>query len=116
MTFEYGPRILQVLLGMGLGGGDAVKGFVEEGDDALLFGDWRNRYRHLSQLAPADALSRSARRFSINCAEIVARLRVIVKKLWQCLLCIEPNNRAVNCCDHPLSSIRKNAASPRWIG
>jgi hypothetical protein len=42
MTCEKCPRIPQVLLGMGLGGGDAVKGFVEEGDDALLFGERRD--------------------------------------------------------------------------
>ncbi|MCY1553852.1 hypothetical protein D9M68_903780 [compost metagenome] len=29
--------VLQVLLGVGLGDGDALEGFVEDGDDALLF-------------------------------------------------------------------------------
>ena len=34
------PRILQALLHICLGSGDAVKGIVEEGDDALLLGAW----------------------------------------------------------------------------
>jgi hypothetical protein len=31
------PRILQIPLRMGLGGGDALEGIVEDGDDAALF-------------------------------------------------------------------------------
>ena len=42
VSSEQSPRILQILLCMGLGGGNAFKGFVEEGDDALLFGEWGN--------------------------------------------------------------------------
>lgn len=37
VTLEDGPRILEVLFGVRLGRGDAVKRFVENGDDALLF-------------------------------------------------------------------------------
>lgn len=43
MALEQLPRVLQVLLGVGLGRGDAVKGVVEEGDDALLFGEGGER-------------------------------------------------------------------------
>ena len=38
ITVENLPGILQILLGVGFGGGDTVKGFVENGDDALLLG------------------------------------------------------------------------------
>ena len=39
MAFKEGTGVEEVLFGVGLGGGDAVKGFVEDGDDALLFGE-----------------------------------------------------------------------------
>ena len=38
VTFKQGAGVLEVLFGVGLGGGDAVEGFVEDGDDAVLFG------------------------------------------------------------------------------
>src|SRR6218665_943291 len=37
VAFEEGAGVLAVLLSGGAGGGDAGKGFVEDGDDALLF-------------------------------------------------------------------------------
>ncbi len=45
VAFEEGAGVLEVFFGVGAGGGDAVKGFVEDGDDALLLGkrgqrDW----------------------------------------------------------------------------
>jgi len=45
---EKGAGVLEVFLGIGFGGGDAVKGFVEDADDPLLFGKgWqRNLQRH----------------------------------------------------------------------
>jgi hypothetical protein len=36
MTFEKRTGVLEVPFGVGFGGGDAVKRFVEDGDDALL--------------------------------------------------------------------------------
>ncbi len=39
MAFEEGAGVLEVLFGVGPGGGDARKGFVEEGHDPLLFGE-----------------------------------------------------------------------------
>ena len=41
VAFEQGAGVLEVLFGVGFGGGDAVKRFVENADDALLFGEWR---------------------------------------------------------------------------
>ena len=35
----------QILLGVGLGGGDAGERFVEDADDPPLFGQRRDRYR-----------------------------------------------------------------------
>ena len=35
--------VLEVLFGVGFGGGDAVKRFVEDADDSPLFGEGRNR-------------------------------------------------------------------------
>ena len=38
MAFEEGAGVLEVLFGVGFGGGDALKRFVENADDPLLFG------------------------------------------------------------------------------
>ena len=51
MAFKEGTGVLEVLCGVGFGGGDAVKCCVEDADDALLFGDWRNRDRDILELA-----------------------------------------------------------------
>lgn len=42
MALEEGAGVGEVLLGVGFGCGDAVEGFVQEGDDALLFGEGWN--------------------------------------------------------------------------
>src|ERR1035437_1009587 len=39
VAFEEGAGVLEVLLGVGFGGGDALKRFVEDADDPLLFGE-----------------------------------------------------------------------------
>ena len=39
VAFEEGAGVLEVLFGVGFGGGDALKRFVEEADDPLLFGE-----------------------------------------------------------------------------
>ena len=49
VAFEQGAGILQVLFGVGAGDSDAVKRIVEDADDALLFGEWRNRNWNFSQ-------------------------------------------------------------------
>jgi hypothetical protein len=42
VAFKQGAGVLEVLFGVGFGGGDAVEGFVEDGDDAVLFGERGN--------------------------------------------------------------------------
>ena len=39
MAFKDGAGVLEVLFGVGFGGGDAVKCFVENANDPLLFGE-----------------------------------------------------------------------------
>ena len=42
VAFEEGAGVLEVLFGVGFGLGDCVEGFVEDADDALLFGEgWK---------------------------------------------------------------------------
>ncbi len=41
VAFKEITGILEVLFGVGFGGGDAGKGLVEDADDALLFGERR---------------------------------------------------------------------------
>ena len=42
VAFEEGAGVLEVLFGVGFGGGDALKRFVEDADDPLLFGERRD--------------------------------------------------------------------------
>ena len=51
VAFKQGTGVLEVLFGVGFGGGDAVKRFVEDADDALLFGKRGQNYRKLSDVA-----------------------------------------------------------------
>ena len=41
VAFEQGAGVLEVLFGVGFGGGDALKRFVEDADDPPLFGKRR---------------------------------------------------------------------------
>ena len=43
VAFEEGAGVLEVLFGVGFGGGDALKRFVENADDPLLFGERGDR-------------------------------------------------------------------------
>ncbi len=47
VAFKQSAGVLEVLFGVGFGGGDAVKCFVEDADDALLFGERGNGNRQL---------------------------------------------------------------------
>ena len=38
VALEEGAGVLEVLFGVGFGGGDALKRFIEDADDPLLFG------------------------------------------------------------------------------
>ena len=42
VAFKEGTGVLEVLFGVGFGGGDALKRFVEDADDPLLFGERGN--------------------------------------------------------------------------
>ena len=44
VAFEEGAGVLEVLFGVGLGGGEAGKRFVEDADDPLLFGERGDGY------------------------------------------------------------------------
>ena len=57
MAIEEGAGVLEVLFGVGFGGGDTVKRFVEDADDPPLFGERRKRERE-----------------SENCIDIARRL------------------------------------------
>jgi hypothetical protein len=39
VAFEEGAGVLEVLFGVGFGGGEALKRFVEDADDAVLLGE-----------------------------------------------------------------------------
>src|ERR1039457_6199754 len=41
VAFKQGAGVLEVLFGVGFGGGDAVKRFVQNANDSLLFGERR---------------------------------------------------------------------------
>ena len=51
VAFEKGAGVLEVLFGVGFGGGDPRKRFVEEADDPLLFGERRERHWNFLKLA-----------------------------------------------------------------
>ena len=40
MTLKERAGVLEVPFGVGFGGGEARKRFVEQADDSLLFGEW----------------------------------------------------------------------------
>ncbi len=50
VAFEEGAGVLEVLFGVGFGGGDALKRFVEDADDPLLFGERGNGNLEVVQL------------------------------------------------------------------
>ena len=60
MTFEQSACVLQVLLSIGLGGGDALVGFVEDGDDPALFAVLGEMKRNLLELAAGQFLESCA--------------------------------------------------------
>ena len=59
VAFEEGAGVLEVLFGVGFGGGDALKRFVEDADDPLLFGErgkWNLELSTVLALSIANAL------------------------------------------------------------
>ena len=56
VAFEEGAGVLEVLFGVGFGGGDALKRFVEDADDPLLFGERGNMESTCAAASPSDDL------------------------------------------------------------
>ena len=61
VAFEEGAGVLEVLFGVGFGGGDALKRFVEDADDPLLFGERGNGNRTVLELAAVKLAERLRR-------------------------------------------------------
>lgn len=55
VAVEEGAGVLEVLFGVGFGGGDALKRFVEDVDDPLLLGEWRDRNHESAKLGRVEA-------------------------------------------------------------
>lgn len=51
VAFKDGAGALEVFFGVGFGGGDFVKGFIEDANDALLFGEVSKRNRKLLKVS-----------------------------------------------------------------
>ena len=51
VTFEEGAGVLEVFFGVSFGGGDALKRFIEDADDPLLFEELGNWNRNFLELA-----------------------------------------------------------------
>ncbi len=60
MTLKHSPGVLEVLIGIGFGGGDAGKRLVEDADDPLLFGEGWERDLKISNLRQRKILLRDA--------------------------------------------------------
>ena len=81
MTLKDRTGVLEVPFSVGLGGGEARKRFVEQGDNSLLFGEWRNWNRYQPKVGAADSIARCACTDLSNCPEILVRLTVVVKEV-----------------------------------
>lgn len=71
VAFEEGAGVLEVLFGVGFGGGEALKRFVQQADDPLLFGQRGGRNGNQSQVASANPVARRAGAFLRDCREVV---------------------------------------------
>jgi hypothetical protein len=60
MTFKKITGFLEVLFGVGFGGGDAGKSFVEDADDSPLFGERRERDGNLPKASLIELRDREA--------------------------------------------------------
>ncbi len=54
VAFKQSAGVLEVLFGVGFGGGDALKRFVEDADDPLLFGERWNGNRNFLEFRLAE--------------------------------------------------------------
>src|ERR1035437_1715697 len=80
VAFKQGAGVLEVLFGVGFGGGDAVEGFVEEGDDAVLFGEWRNGKRHTTRKLNVQIPDCRPRRQPIELVKNYRRAQQVIKE------------------------------------
>ena len=71
VAFEEGAGVLEVLFGVGFGGGDALKRFVEDADDPLLFGERGNGNRNAREICSLI----DARDLSSPCASVLVKCR-----------------------------------------
>jgi hypothetical protein len=54
VAFKQGAGVLEVLFGVGFRGGDAVEGFVEDGDDAMLFKERGDAHEFIVNKVPVE--------------------------------------------------------------
>src|SRR5712692_6229438 len=80
VAFEEGAGVLEVFFGVGFGGGDAVKGFVEDADDALLFVKRRIFDNKITERRVTKILHRRSRRSSLKLFAIVSRTNEVRQK------------------------------------
>src|SRR5260221_13875498 len=73
VAFEEGAGVLEVLFGVGFGGGDALKRLVEEADDSLLFGERRDGDDEVSKSRIAQVHHRRASRSLFKFLPIIIR-------------------------------------------
>ena len=77
VAFKQGAGVLEVLFGVGPGGSDAVKRFVEDGDDALLLGKGRHRELKLAQRFTSKVLNAGAVEVFLQRPGEVQRVEVV---------------------------------------
>src|SRR5712692_9923659 len=85
VTFKQSAGVLEVLFGVGFGGGDAVKRFVEDADDPPLFGERGERHFKLSQRFAGEVLNARAVEIILERAVEVSSVKVVEKPfaaLW----------------------------------
>jgi hypothetical protein len=74
VAFKQGVGVLEVLFGVGFGGGDALKRFVEDVDDPLLFGKGGGSHRKTLDVTLRDEwLARTTLREFYEREEIVEK-------------------------------------------
>lgn len=56
VAFEESAGVVEILFGVGFGAGEALKRFVEDADDPLLFDEGRKRKLNLFEFGLADSL------------------------------------------------------------
>src|SRR5262249_36981128 len=68
------PRVLEVLFGVGFGGGDCGERLVQDAHDPPLLGNWGNRNRQGAKFRRIEAALSAACRTLLYCSPIVVGL------------------------------------------